>query len=662
MADETLEVLIRMRGGRVAAAEVRGVTTQVEGLTRATERQSLASKAAAGTANATRRAWSGMVVPALKIGGGLAALTAAGTAWVGLNFDSTMEQNTVSFTHFLGSTKAAHKYLDQLYNLAATTPFEFKDVAVATKQMLAFGFGAQESISNLRTIGDAASGLGTGTEGINRMVLALGQMKVAGVVQGDELRQFQEAGINVYKYMEDAGLITKADIGQIGQMHIDAGKAIHSIMVGMQKDFGGLSANQAKTWQGQLSTMKDYASQAAGALVQPLFDLGRSRVLPSINRTLQGVAKWARGGGVKRAGRGLQAGFQARDMTAVQGFSGTEGLAAKAGVRLGQGWHLAKLAFAEAKPVLEDLWGILRQTWQTVRPFVPVVAVGLYLAFKALAGVVHFVNANFDLLLAIMRPLAAAFLAYKTVTGAIALATKVWTTAQLILNAVMTANPIGLVIAGVALLLVGFITLYQKVGWFRRAVQAVWGWLKSNWPTLVAILAGPIGIAVLLVIRHWDKLKGAARSVVSWVKNAFNDVVHFFSAMPGRISRAASGMWDGIKDSFRSAVNWVIQKWNNLSFGMNAKKVAGHTVIPGFHVGTPNIPLLAEGGSIAARGAAVVGDKGPELLDLPAGARVTPLDGGGGGKVREVVRLVTVDGRVLAEAVFGAAETARARA
>ena len=38
------------------------------------------------------------------------------------------------------------------------------------------------------------------------------------------------------------------------------------------------------------------------------------------------------------------------------------------------------------------------------------------------------------------------------------------------------------------------------------------------------------------------------------------------------------------------------------------------------------IPLLAEGGDIQAAGKAIVGEAGPELLDLPRGARVTPLD------------------------------------
>jgi tape measure domain-containing protein len=237
---------------------------------------------------------------AVGLGAGLTvALVKAGKA--GLNFNANMEQNTVAFKHFLGSTKAATKYLGQLYKLAATTPFEFQDVAAASKQLLAFGFTSKETIANLKNIGDAASGLGTGTEGINRMVLALGQMKVAGVVQGDELRQFQEAGINVYKYMEKAGLITKDDIGQIGQLHIDSAKAIKAIMDGMQRDFGGMSKAQSKTWAGQLSTMKDYAAQAFGAITKPLFDIGRTKVFPKINAELQKISKWAADGGVERA-------------------------------------------------------------------------------------------------------------------------------------------------------------------------------------------------------------------------------------------------------------------------------------------------------------------------------------------------------------------------
>ena len=43
-------------------------------------------------------------------------------------------------------------------------------------------------------------------------------------------------------------------------------------------------------------------------------------------------------------------------------------------------------------------------------------------------------------------------------------------------------------------------------------------------------------------------------------------------------------------------------------------------------VNLKTIPLLANGGDIEEAGRVIVGERGPEMLDLPRGARVTPLD------------------------------------
>lgn len=223
-----------------------------------------------------------------RVGLGL-GFAGVAAARFGINFNATMEQNQIAFTYFLGSADKAKTYMQDLFNLAAKTPFEFVNLASAAKQMIAFGFSAKEAFTNLSSIGDAVSALGTGQEGINRIVLALGQMKAAGVVQGDELRQFQEAGINVYKYLEKAGMITKADIGQIGDMHLDATRAIDAIMQGMNKDFEGMTAVQARSWKGLISTIRDYAGQTLGVITKPLFDLGRKRILPEVVDTLKEI-------------------------------------------------------------------------------------------------------------------------------------------------------------------------------------------------------------------------------------------------------------------------------------------------------------------------------------------------------------------------------------
>ncbi|MFJ5151355.1 phage tail tape measure protein, partial [Streptomyces sp. NPDC088353] len=101
---------------------------------------------------------------------------------------------------------------------------------------------------------------------------------------------------------------------------------------------------------------------------------------------------------------------------------------------------------------------------------------------------------------------------------AAAVAEGVLTAAQWLLNIAMDANPLGLIILGIAALVAGLIWAYTKVGWFRDFVdgafkligQAVsWcvDFVKAHWPLLLALLTGPIGIAVGLIVKYWDKIK-----------------------------------------------------------------------------------------------------------------------------------------------------------
>jgi len=52
--------------------------------------------------------------------------------------------------------------------------FEFPSLIEASKRMLAYGFAAEEVLPTLRAVGDAAAALGAGSEGIDRITLALG--------------------------------------------------------------------------------------------------------------------------------------------------------------------------------------------------------------------------------------------------------------------------------------------------------------------------------------------------------------------------------------------------------------------------------------------------------------------------------------------------------
>ncbi len=175
--------------------------------------------------------------------------------------------------------------------------------------------------------------------------------------------------------------------------------------------------------------------------------------------------------------------------------------------------------------------------------------------------------------------------------------------------------PILLITAAVAALGIGIYELvtHWSTVWntIKAAVKAVWDWIKTNWPLLLAIILGPIALAALEIAKHWKAIKAGA-------VNAFNDVVNTVKGLPARIAAAAVGMFDGLWHAFRDAVNHMIDLWNKL-----------HLTLPKIHVGlgplgsinvggetfrVPQLPHLAQGGLITETG----------LVYAHAGEAITP--------------------------------------
>ena len=139
-------------------------------------------------------------------------------------------------------------------------------------------------------------------------------------------------------------------------------------------------------------------------------------------------------------------------------------------------------------------------------------------------------------------------------------------------------------------------------------------------------------------------LLGLVESFFSWASpyltvffeflgQAVEDMVDWFSegGLAGvfkKFGEFFKGVWEGITNVFKTAINFIIKGINTLIEGLNKIKppqwLTDLTGITGVNINP--IPLLAEGGDIQAAGKAIVGEAGPELLDLPRGARVTPLD------------------------------------
>lgn len=214
-----------------------------------------------------------------------------------------------------------------------------------------------------------------------------------------------------------------------------------------------------------------------------------------------------------------------------------------------------------------------------------------------------------------------------------------WTIAQLLLNTALIANPIGLIVAGVIALGVGVFVLYKKVGWFRAAVQGVFGWLKKNWKLLFVIITGPVGLAVLMVVKYWDKIKDGFGAAIGWIKKHWRLVVIGLTGPVGAVVIAIVDHWGKIKDGFGSMIKWIAEKWNSLAdkLSFKAKKFKGHTIMPGFSLPTVDVGNLAGGGILRA-GSSFVGEHGPELASVTSdGVRIDPLPNRLANRVRGMV-------------------------
>jgi hypothetical protein len=258
--------------------------------------------------------------------------------------------------------------------------------------------------------------------------------------------------------------------------------------------------------------------------------------------------------------------------------------------------------------------------------------------------------------------------AYLLITQAWSAVVKVATAVQWLFNAAMTANPIGLVIVAIAAAVAAIVLLYRRSETARKIIDAAFGaiakaakwafnWIKDHWKLILVILTGPIGIAVAVVVKHWDKIKAGAgkvidwikghwklllaiitgpiglavlavsknwdrikdgaKAAVDWIKDKFNDLVDFYKEMPGRIVNVAAGMFNGIGAAFQSVLNAIIGMWNDLSFNLPEVKVKGVTIFGGASIGTPDISevhAFAKGGIVTRPTMGLVGEAGPEAI------------------------------------------------
>ena len=118
------------------------------------------------------------------------------------------------------------------------------------------------------------------------------------------------------------------------------------------------------------------------------------------------------------------------------------------------------------------------------------------------------------------------------------------------------------------------------------AVSTAFDWIKAHWPLLLAILTGPIGVATLFIVTHWNQILNGAKSMI-------NDVTSWFTRLPGMILHAVGDLghllWDAGVHVVEGFINGIESMFGQVaSAALHMVESLGSKVLHALGIGSPS--------------------------------------------------------------------------
>lgn len=180
------------------------------------------------------------------------------------------QQLEVAFTTLLQSKEKADALMAQMIDLAAKTPFDLQGVANGARQLLAYGFAAEDITDTLTRLGNVAAGLGLPLE---RLTYLYGTTAVQGRLYARDMLQFTSSGIPVLQEMAKIYGKTTEEINSMvsaGKIGFEDVRKVIENMTNEGGQFYNLMQEQSKTITGLISNLGD-------ALDTMFNDIGKSQ-------------------------------------------------------------------------------------------------------------------------------------------------------------------------------------------------------------------------------------------------------------------------------------------------------------------------------------------------------------------------------------------------
>ena len=208
------------------------------------------------------------------------------------------------------------------------------------------------------------------------------------------------------------------------------------------------------------------------------------------------------------------------------------------------------IVIQQAVDIYGKLQPLISKILDLLIKIVPVISFGIMKVIHGIEHVIDFVlrfKTEIGYLAAVIGVAAVVFnahaiamTAYAAVMGIVTAATRIWTGVQWLLNVAMSANPIGLIIIGIAALVAAVVYCWNKFAGFRA-----------------------------FILTMWDTLKGFGNIIKEYVINRFNDMLSGL----GKLGEALRKLFTG---DFKGAASAATEGLKKLSGAESvAKAVSG---------------------------------------------------------------------------------------
>ncbi len=213
-----------------------------------------------------------------------APILAVGT--LGVTYNAQMEQLQVLFTTLTGSAEEADRVIQNIQADASKSPFDVQTLIKANQYLISAGISADDARQTILDLGNAIAATGGGNDELDRMAMNLQQIQNVGKASAQDIKQFANAGINIYGLLADSMGVS---VEQVKKMDVSYDALADALRKASKEGgkFNGAMESQSETLTGSLNQLKSSVQVLLGEITEAAMP-----VIKDVIGMIQDVVNW----------------------------------------------------------------------------------------------------------------------------------------------------------------------------------------------------------------------------------------------------------------------------------------------------------------------------------------------------------------------------------